>query len=110
METKTFKIKYLGFYSSFDEKNNFISDSIKRFGNIELSENPDYVFYSVFSNEYLLYPNAVRVFFTGENIAPDFQMCDYAIGFERLLFGDRYIRFPFYYGMYEYAKDLKLAE
>ncbi|MFR8313283.1 MAG: hypothetical protein ACLVBP_13575 [Ruminococcus sp.] len=48
METKTFKIKYLGFYSSFDEKNNFISDSIKRFGNIELSENPDYVFYSVF--------------------------------------------------------------
>lgn len=55
METKTFKIKYLGFYSSFDEKNNFISDSIKRFGNIELSENPDYVFYSVFSNEYLLY-------------------------------------------------------
>ena len=77
METKTFKIKYLGFYSSFDEKNNFISDSIKWFGNIELSENPDYVFYSVFSNEYLLYPNAVRVFFTGENIAPDFQMCDY---------------------------------
>lgn len=65
-----------------------------------MSENPDYVFYSVFSNEYLLYPNAVRVFFTGENIAPDFQMCDYAIGFERLLFGDRYIRFPFYYGMY----------
>ncbi|MFR8313282.1 MAG: hypothetical protein ACLVBP_13570 [Ruminococcus sp.] len=58
----------------------------------------------------MLYPNAVRVFFTGENIAPDFQMCDYAIGFERLLFGDRYIRFPFYYGMYEYAKDLKLAE
>lgn len=110
MSSRKIKIKFSGFYQSFDENNNFIRDSISRFGDVELSDKPDYIFYSVFSNEYLMYPNAIRIFFTGENIAPNFQLCDYAIGFERLSFGDRYLRFPFYYGMYEYKRDLILAE
>ncbi|MBQ7595964.1 MAG: alpha-1,3-fucosyl transferase, partial [Clostridia bacterium] len=33
-------------------------------------------------------------FFTGEDISPDFNFCDYAIAFDRISFGDRYLRFP----------------
>ena len=61
-----------------------------------LSNNPDYLFYSGFGYEHLKY-NCIRIFFTGECITPDFNECDYAIGFDRLDFGDRYLRFPLFY-------------
>lgn len=32
-----------------------------------------------------------------ENIVPDFNACDYAIGFEWMRYEDRYIRLPLYY-------------
>lgn len=40
------------------------------------------------------YPNAVKIFFTGENVVPDFNLFDYAMGFHYLTFGDRYMRYP----------------
>jgi hypothetical protein len=79
------------------------------------SKQPDYVIYSVFSDEFLNYPNAVRIFFTGENVHPDFNLCDYAFGYDWLAFGDRYMRCP-NYQLYDQFKDLckrrrtKLAE
>ncbi|MFP6208315.1 glycosyltransferase family 10 domain-containing protein, partial [Helicobacter pylori] len=38
-----------------------------------------------------------RVFYTGENEAPNFNLFDYAIGFDELDFNDRYLRMPLYY-------------
>ncbi len=38
--------------------------------------------------------NPVKIFYTGENLIPDFNLCDYAIGFSHLEFGDRYLRYP----------------
>ncbi|MGB7842375.1 MAG: glycosyltransferase family 10, partial [Salinimicrobium sp.] len=40
------------------------------------------------------YKKSVRIFYTGENLIPDFNLCDYAIGFSYLEFGDRYLRYP----------------
>jgi hypothetical protein len=68
-------------------------------------ENPDYVIFSVFGNEYLNYPNALRIFFTGENVHPDFNLCDYAFGYDWLSFEDRYYRCP-NYQLYDQFKDL----
>ena len=59
------------------------------------SEDPDYIIYSGFGNDHLKY-DCIRIFFTGECITPDFNECDYAIGFDRLTFGDRYARIPLY--------------
>ena len=49
-------------------------------------------------------------------MVPDFNVCDYGIGFHYMNFGDRYIRFPLYlvdgFKAYEgdnYASDLQLA-
>jgi hypothetical protein len=33
---------------------------------------------------------------TGENVRPDFNISDYALGFDRMTFGDRYCRLPLY--------------
>jgi len=65
--------------------------------NLIFSDEPDYViskesrdFYrSVFAH----CPNApIRILFAGEAFVPDFNIFDYAIGFDHLNFGDRYFR------------------
>ena len=58
---------------------------------------PDYIIGSAFDTfESLKYKDAVRILFTGENVTPDFNLYDYAIGFDHLTFGDRYLRLPLY--------------
>ncbi|NJW54503.1 glycosyltransferase family 10 domain-containing protein, partial [Salinimicrobium oceani] len=40
------------------------------------------------------YKNPVKIYYTGENLIPDFNLCDYGIGFSYLDLGDRYLRYP----------------
>lgn len=73
---------------------------------IEIDEdNPDYVIFSVFGHKYLRYSEAIRIFFTGENVHPDFNLCDYAFGYDWLDFGDRFYRCP-NYALYDQFKDI----
>jgi hypothetical protein len=69
---------------------------LKEFYDVELSSNPDYCFFSIYGFEHLKYINCVKISFIGENIVPDFNFCDYALGFQYLEFDDRYKRFPLY--------------
>jgi len=57
--------------------------------------NADYVLHSCQGYEVLQHPG-VRIFVTGENVQPDFNICDYAFGFSRFSFDDRYCRLPLY--------------
>ncbi|MBN2600986.1 MAG: glycosyltransferase, partial [Candidatus Marinimicrobia bacterium] len=57
---------------------------------------PDYLVYSCYGTDYLKYNDCIRIFYTAENIRPDFNVCDYAIGFDFMEYGDRYYRFPNY--------------
>ncbi|MFP6126208.1 glycosyltransferase family 10 domain-containing protein [Helicobacter pylori] len=70
---------------------------------ITLHQNPNKPSDLVFGNplgqarKILSYQNAKRVFYTGENEVPNFNLFDYAIGFDELDFNDRYLRMPLYY-------------
>ncbi|MGN8486066.1 glycosyltransferase family 10 domain-containing protein, partial [Helicobacter pylori] len=70
---------------------------------IALHQNPnkpsDLVFGSPIGSarKILSYQNTKRVFYTGENESPNFNLFDYAIGFDELDFRDRYLRMPLYY-------------
>ncbi len=70
---------------------------------ITLHQNPNKPSDLVFSNplgsarKILSYQNTKRVFYTGENEVPNFNLFDYAIGFDELDFRDRYLRMPLYY-------------
>lgn len=78
-------------------------------GQIEESDTPDFLFCSVFGHEYLKY-DCVRILYTGENLVPDFNIFDYAIGFSHLDFEDRYLRMPIYFFYDEYKEALKKHE
>jgi hypothetical protein len=70
---------------------------LKRHFPVTLVEtNPDFLFYSVFGNRFLNFPNTIRIFFTGENVHADFNLCDYAFGFDWMQLEDRYCRCPNY--------------
>lgn len=89
------KLWYVDFYKGFDPSNNYLQDILSRHYEIVLDANdPDYLIYSCYSQNFLSYKKPVRIFYTGENLVPDFNLCDYAIGFNYLEFGNRYLRFP----------------
>lgn len=91
------KIKILGVDNGlwqYDGKPTLYYDILCKYYDVEISQQPDFLFYSVWGTEFLKYKNCVRIFHTGENVRPDFNLCDYAIGFDRIDFGERYIRRP----------------
>lgn len=102
---KTIKIDFVGFWPEFNKQDNFIYNKLKCKYNVQISENPDYVISSCFSSEYLKY-DCIRIFYTGENISPDFNVFDYAIGYDYLQFEDRYMRLPNYFITDTYADDM----
>lgn len=94
---KQIKIKFVDFNVGLGftkEQNDFVSILSKRYEVVQCDD-PDYIFYSVFGVDHLKY-DCVRIFYTGECYTPDFNECDYAIGYDRLQFGDRYLRVPLY--------------
>lgn len=112
---KKIKIKFSGISGRFNPNDNFIVSVLKKCYDVEISDNPDYLFYGETSRDYLKY-NCIRIFFTVENLTPDFNLCDYAIGFHYINFEDRYIRYPLYlvdgfeaYDGDDYASDLQYA-
>lgn len=93
--SKVLKVKFVDFPAN-DMRDITMPILEKNFECVEESDNPDFVFYSVFGYEHLKY-DCVRIFWTGENLQPDFNVCDYAIGFGHMNFEDRYRRIPLYY-------------
>ena len=66
------KIHFAAFWVSFDPEVNFFRDSLlEGMDTVVTQDNPDIVFFSCFGDPQLdRYPNAKRVFFTGENLRP----------------------------------------
>lgn len=96
------RIGFLGFWSHFVKEDFIGTVALRRNYDVEIvpdAKDADYVFYSVMDDEHwFLPPEKIKIFYTGENLCPDFNACDYAIGFEWLNYGERYIRLPNYYG------------
>lgn len=101
------KIKFVDFWPGFDEKNNDFYEILSKKYNIEISDYPEFLFYSVFGDDNLDY-DCIKIFYTGENFIPNFNNCDYAIGFHKIEFGKRYLRMPLYF-LFNYKKYLKIA-
>lgn len=70
----------------------FVSD---RYEFVLTEDDPDFILHSCFGRDVLKF-DGVRIFFSAENCSPDFNISDYALGMERLTFGDRFYRLPLY--------------
>ena len=90
---KTIKIKFSDRFDKRD-RGDMMAILQERY-DVVISDDPDYLFYSDSEYGYLKY-DCIRIFYTGECWTPNFNECDYAIAFDRLQFGDRYIRLPLY--------------
>lgn len=98
---KKIKIAFAGFWSHFDKGEFICTHVLQQMYDVEIVDvkYADYVFFSVMDDaHWFLPPEKIKIFYTGENLCPDFNACDYAIGFEWMDYGDRYIRLPNYYG------------
>ncbi len=92
------KIGFCDFSSDFDVYDNYWLKTLRSMygeDGVEVVKNPDYLFYSCFGFEHLKF-DCIKIFYTGENLVPDFNLCDYAIGFHEINFNDRYLRMPLY--------------
>lgn len=93
-------------WQGFNPDDYIINKILNKYFEMEQSDTPDYIIGSVYSKEALKY-EGIRIFYTGENICPDFNMYDYAIGFEHLHYGDRYTYVPNYIMNPKYADDIQ---
>ncbi|GAA8506909.1 glycosyltransferase family 10 [Helicobacter pylori] len=93
-------------------KANILYFILKQRYKIILHSNPNEPSDLVFGNplgqarKILSYQNTKRVFYTGENEAPNFNLFDYAIGFDELDFNNRYLRMPLYYAYLHYKAEI----
>ena len=79
---KEIKINFSDFWSGFDKTNNYFYNLLVQKYKVSIDEeNPELLFYSCYSTNYLKY-NCTRIFFTGENVRPDFLACDFAFSFD----------------------------
>jgi hypothetical protein len=88
------KIDFHNFWGDFNPTDNFFYNLLKDNYEIEITSPSDYRFFSIFG-EYDADYTGVKIFYTGENISPDFNICDYAFTFEHLD-NPRNYRLPLY--------------
>lgn len=89
------KINFCDMPKLYNKDDNYLVEILnKYYEGYEITDNPDFLFYSVFGTTHLKYKDCVKVFITDEAAAPDFNECDYAIAFDWMSFEDRYLRRP----------------
>ncbi len=95
---KNIKIKFIGFWHGFVDNDNQFYNFLAKHYDVELSDNPDYLFYSSFCPQNFDFSNydCVRIMYSGENNSPNFDFCDYAIGFDNISYDDRFLNFPLF--------------
>ena len=106
MSKKTIRINFTGlsFREEFNANDNLITKILKKHYNVEICEDPDYVFCGVLYpgasfmhgvyHEYLLDYPCVRIMIEGENFIPDFNLVDYSICQYPVDYLDRNCYFP----------------
>lgn len=89
---KTIKINFVDFWN-INKEDNIITNLLKRKYKVIISDEPDYIFCSIFGNKHFKYKKSIKILILGENMAPDFNLYDYAIGFYDISYEDRYLKY-----------------
>lgn len=95
-EMKTIRIHIADYYGLRPE-NVWAYRILKRHFDVQLDAvHPEYVIDGGLGDDYLDFPDAVRLVIVGGSYVPNFNHFDYAVGFDNLSFGDRYLRLPLF--------------
>lgn len=107
MKKRELKINFVDFWAGFNKTDNYFWNLLSRHYDLKLSENPDVLFYSVFGKRNRMY-KCYKVFYTGENIRPNFKECDFAFTFD-LIEHPQHFRLPLYL-LYDDVNKLTLQK
>lgn len=91
---KELKINFTDFWPHHNKTDNYFYNLLQSNYDLVIDENPDLLFYSSFGHDYLNY-KCTRIFYTGENIRPDFTACDFAFSFD-FISNTKHFRLPLY--------------
>jgi hypothetical protein len=108
---KKIKINFSDFWGGFDRTNNYFYNLLKEEFDVDISNNPDYLFFSLFGNQHQNH-KCKKIFYTGENIAPPLEYCDWSFSFD-YLDDSRNYRLPHYLlydGYYELQREKVIDE
>lgn len=105
---KNIRLKFLGFWESFDPNEYPFFQIMKKHYNVEICDDPDYLICSIWGEkyDYCHYPQ-VRIMFSGENYIPDFNLIDYAISPYPMQFLDRHFYLPNCIDKYHHCEELE---
>lgn len=98
------RIKFVDYWQNHHLTEDIVYKWLTDHYEIEMSDQPDYIIYSCFGYEHLKY-DCVRIFYTAENMSPNFNECDYALCFEKIKFGDRCMELP---NFFKYKKEIEM--
>ena len=106
------KIDFSDFWGGFNKTDNYFYNLLKEEFDVEISSSPDFLFFSIFGNQHQNY-KCKKIFYTGENIAPPLNYCDYSFSFdylddERNYRLPHYLLYPGYYDMVNKKVDESL--
>ena len=92
---KDIKLKLVG-CGGIEERfvRDFVFSILSKKYNIIEADNPDYLFCGPKGIDYLYY-DCIKIFITGEVLIPNWNIFDYGISYEYMLYGDRHLRYPF---------------
>lgn len=80
----TIRIGFVDFWGGYVPEKEFIYRALsKRYNIIVDNKSPDILFYSCFGTKHLTYSNVLRICYYGENLVPNYNICDYSISFLR---------------------------
>jgi alpha(1,3/1,4) fucosyltransferase len=102
------KLDFCDFWGGFNKTNNFFYNLLGAHYRIVICEEPDFLIHSCFGSAYRQY-RCVRIFYTGENIRPDFREYDYAFSFDHDVHEGRNYRLPLY-ALYADVQQLTAAK
>lgn len=105
------RLWFADFWADFNPKNNFFAHTLDLFGiQYKLTKFwPDVLIYSVFGDQHKKF-RCRKLFYTGENVKPDFNACDFAISFDPTD-DPRNLRLPVYiYHAWYQSRGLGLVE
>lgn len=92
---KKISINFVG-YEPYMLEHNFVLQILQKHYDVEINDNPDIVFFSLFNADYRKY-NCIKVYVGGEPCIPDFNECDYAISSTKIECDNRHCYYPFYF-------------
>ncbi len=97
MKRKQLRVYFTDFWDGFNTSENFFTELLSADYEIIIDPvDPEILFFSLGSFNFLQYKKAVRVFFTGESYLPDFTVCDFSLSFDYDSYDGRNLRLPLY--------------